>query len=181
MKKYAFLLLFPLSTLSLKARQSAEQGTLLAAGANRPTPAMSHVTRVNPGKGEPESALPTIRLQQSFKKLYPQASHATWAKLDNRFWVSFTCGRQKTTAVFRENGKLSYSITQLAADAIPQELKQAIAKSYADYKVISATEINDGNGLVHQVILENAANYVTLKKSSDDMEVSVIKNASAPR
>jgi hypothetical protein len=181
MKKYAFLLLFPLSSLSLNARQHAENGRLLAAGASHLTPAMSHVTRVNPGEGEPESALPTVRLQQSFKKLYPQANNATWAKLDNRFWVSFTSQGQKTTAVFRENGKLSYSITQLAAEAIPQELQRTIAQSYADYKLISATEINNGSRIVHQVILGNAANYVTMKKSTDELEVSVIKNASATR
>jgi hypothetical protein len=179
MKKHTFLFaLLGISTLTLLARQGSQDMNPLAAGASNHPPALSHADLTNTKEGEPESALPTARLQQSFAKLYPLASQATWARLDNKYWVSFTHKGQKTTAVFRENGKLSYSIVQLAVANIPAELQQVINKDYAHCRVISAAEVNNGGNIFHQVILENETNYITLKKSADELEVTTIKNTS---
>lgn len=43
---------------------------------------------------------------------------------------------------------------------------------------LNAVEINDNGNILHQVILENASSYITLKARDEEIEVIKAKNAS---
>jgi hypothetical protein len=128
-----------------------------------------------------EINLLTTRLQKRFSKIYPEANSSKWIKLDNCFGVSFISNGQKTTAVFYENGKLNYAVTDLKNENIPAGLQQIIKKDYDGLSILNAIEINDNGNIVHQVILENSSSYITLKASGDELEVIKTKNASADK
>lgn len=73
---------------------------------------------------------------------------------------------------------MNYAITNLKNENIPAGLQQIIKKDYDGLCILNAVEINDNGNIIHQVILENTANYVTLKSSGDEIEVIKVKNAS---
>jgi hypothetical protein len=129
----------------------------------------------------PEKMALTALLEKGFAKAYPQASAPKWTKLDAGFHASFLDGGQKTTAVFQEDGKLSYAITELKAENMPVELQQFIKKEYAGSKLVQAVSIKDNSRTICQAILEHGTNYIKIKSSGEDMEVSAIKNSSASR
>jgi len=144
-----------------------------SSGSNR-----ENTTGYTKGHESTETNMLTARLQKKFSKIYPQANSSKWIKLDNCFGVSFISNGQKTTAVFQENGKMNYAITSLKNENIPTGLQQIIKKDYDGLCILNAVEINDNGNIIHQVILENTANYVTLKSSGDEIEVIKVKNAS---
>ncbi|RYG52125.1 MAG: hypothetical protein EOO01_07180 [Chitinophagaceae bacterium] len=128
-----------------------------------------------------EKMVMTESLEKGFANAYPQVSNPKWTKLEAGFQACFLERNQKTTAVFQHDGKLSYAITELKAENMPVELQQFIKKEYPDSKLVQALAIKDNSHSVCQVILQDRTNYVKIKSSGEDMEVSSIQNNSASR
>lgn len=120
-------------------------------------------------------------VQESFAKKFPEAVNTKWVKLDNSFWVSFNNNEQKTTAVFQNNGKMNYAITNLKTNYIPANLQKLIKKDYENFEIMNAVEINENGKIGHQIILKNTNNYITLKSIGGDIDVTKVKNASTDK
>lgn len=172
-----FSLIGMLFSLSSMGQTSGSEMNSIASGSNSGSSRES-TAGYTKGHESTETNMLTTRLQKKFSKIYPQANSSKWIKLDNCFGVSFISNGQKTTAVFQENGKMNYAITNLKNENIPAGLQQIIKKDYDGLCILNAVEINDNGNIIHQVILENTANYVTLKSSGDEIEVIKVKNAS---
>lgn len=182
MKKHSipfilFSLIGILYSLSSMGQTSGSELNSIASGSNSGSN-RENTTGYTKGHESTETNMLTARLLKKFSKIYPQANSSKWIKLDNCFGVSFTSNGQKTTAVFQENGKMNYAITNLKNENIPAGLQQIIKKDYDGLCILNAVEINDNGNIIHQVILENTASYVTLKSSGDEIEVIKVKNAS---
>jgi hypothetical protein len=86
MKKHTFLFaLLGISTLTLLARQGAQDMNPLAAGASNHPPALSHADLTNTKEGEPESALPLPGYNRALRNC------TRWrAKLPGPGWITST-------------------------------------------------------------------------------------------
>ena len=175
-----FSLIGILYSLSSMGQTSGSELNSIASGSNLGSN-RENTTGYTKGHESTETNMLTARLQKKFSKIYPQANSSKWIKLDNCFGVSFISNGQKTTAVFQENGKLNYAVTDLKNENIPAGLQQIIKKDYDGLSILNAIEINDNGNIVHQVILENSSSYITLKASGDEIEVIKTKNASADK
>lgn len=109
-------------------------------------------------------------LKEKLAVLYPAASGQQWATLDKGFYVSFLNNGIKSSAAFTTRGTLKYAISNCTFQNLPSILRDQIAKKYSGYTVLNAIEINAYQQITYQVVLENAAGYVTLKSNSDTVE-----------
>lgn len=115
-------------------------------------------------------------VEDGFARRYPRAINAKWTKLEKGFQASFLESGQKTTAVFSEWGKFSYAITELDAAQIPAEVSAFIQKEYPGHNLIQALSIRAGHQTVYQTTLQHGTNYVKIKSTGEDMEVSILQN-----
>lgn len=172
-----FSLIGILYSLSSLSQTNGGELNNIASGSNSGSN-RENTTGYTKGHESTETNMLTARLQKKFSKIYPQANSSKWIKLDNCFRVSFMNKGQKTMAVFQENGKMNYAITNLKIENIPAGLQQIIKKDYDGLCILNAVEINDNSNILHQVILENATSYITLKAKGEEIEVIKVKNAS---
>lgn len=124
----------------------------------------------------PAKPIATTVVEEGFAKRYPQATDAKWIKLEKGFQASFMHAGQKTMAVFSNQGKFSYAITELDADKLPAEVSSFIKKEYPGHNLIQAVSIRDNNHTIYQTILQQGASYIKIKSIGEDMEVSVLQN-----
>ncbi|MBO9658333.1 MAG: hypothetical protein J7527_05865 [Chitinophagaceae bacterium] len=115
-------------------------------------------------------------VEEGFVKWYPQATNAKWTAIEKGFQASFLNAGQKTTAVFDNNGKFSYSIAQVSAENLPAELTAFIKKEYPGYKLLQSIAICDNAKTVYQTSLQHGNESIRIKSIGEEMEVSSIKN-----
>ena len=105
-----------------------------------------------------------------FASLFPTAAKQQWADTENNAWVSFVINGHKATASFTPAGKINYVITECAVAQLPLAFQKVITEQYAAYHLYNAIEIKAHGEVVSQVVLENAATYLTLKYTSEGIE-----------
>ena len=105
-----------------------------------------------------------------FSILYPDPNNPQWTEINNVLFVSFTNNGNKTRACFTKDGKMNYAITDCHLPQLPEELKQHITTKYPGYTVFNAIEINAYNKIAHQVILEDATGFITLKSTDEGID-----------
>jgi predicted nucleotide-binding protein (sugar kinase/HSP70/actin superfamily) len=118
-------------------------------------------------------------ISKSFEKVYPLAQDAQWVKMEKNYRVAFVNANNNTIAVFHDNGKFQYSITDVTFEQLPVVLKQIIENDYKGSKIYKSVSINNQGNITHQVILEGNTHYTILKAVGEDVEVSSMQNASA--
>jgi hypothetical protein len=146
---------------STKANRVASEPVVSYAGAPAPAPKIVSST-----------------VEEGFVKWYPQATGAKWSAIEKGFQASFLNEGQKTTAVFDGQGKFSYSVAQVSAENMPQELSAFIKKEYPGYKLLQSVAIRDNVKTVYQTSLQNGSDFIRIKSIGEDMEVSSLKNLS---
>jgi len=112
------------------------------------------------------------KLMRHFSALFQNSSNQQWAEANQTFFVSFINNGQKTRASFTKNGVMNYAITNSDLKQLPEALQHHIENNYPGYTIFNAIEIDAYNTTAHQVILENAAGFVTLKSTADGVEVT---------
>ena len=112
------------------------------------------------------------KLMKHFTALFQNSSNQEWAETNQTFFVSFINNGQKTRASFTKNGMMNYAITNSDLKQLPEALQHHIENNYPGYTIFNAIEIDAYNTTAHQVILENAAGFVTLKSTADGVEVT---------
>lgn len=106
----------------------------------------------------------------SFSSLFPNASHQKWITADGNNFVSFLNDGRKATASLTAKGNLNYVITYCALNNLPASFTKNIKDRYADYKLFHAIEIKAYGETAYQAIMENDAEFITLKFTADGME-----------
>jgi len=172
----AFAVFYSLSSL---AQQSSGETNNIASGGDAGSIKVNTAGYVNTYENMTEAGVLTTRIVKKFSRTYPQASNPKWTRIDNCYQVSFLEKGLKTTAVFQENGKMNYAITDLKIENMPAGLQQIIKKDYDGFRILNAVEINNNGNISRQVILENTASYITIKARGDEIEVIKVKNDSA--
>lgn len=115
-------------------------------------------------------ANPNVKLVKKLAQLFPNAIGQQWWVFNNHYHVSFMNKGQKSRAVFTKEGKFNYAITDCRLEQLPTLLQDQIKNDYAGYTLVHAIEISAHNSTSHQVVLEHAAGYITLKATLLDVE-----------
>ncbi|MCG2612643.1 hypothetical protein LZZ85_00065 [Terrimonas sp. NA20] len=126
----------------------------------------------------PAPKIVSATVEEGFVKWYPQATNAKWSTIEKGFQASFTNAGQKTTAVFDTQGKFSYSVAEVSAENMPQELIAFIKKEYPGYKLLQSVAIRDNVKTIYQTSLQNGNDFIKIKSIGEEMEVSSLKNQS---
>ena len=121
----------------------------------------------------------SAELTKSFEKSYPMAQDAQWVKMEQGYRVAFINENNNTIAIFQDNGKFQYSITDVSFENLPAVLKHMIQSDYKGSKIFKSVAINNKGNVTHQVILEGNTHFTILKAFGEDVEVSSMLNASA--
>jgi len=112
----------------------------------------------------------SVKLQDHFSILFPNAEHSKWSQKDNTFYVSFSNEGKKIQASFDANGRLNYTITNCSKEQLPANLQQYLQKNYGEYDLFHAKQINAYDAVSYEVILENADHFVTIRSTRDGIE-----------
>ncbi len=175
LKPFLFLLLIGTASISSFAQQT---NTDMQVFASVKKTASFNAIVIEPGRMNEtttEANALTEKLSKSLAKIYPQASSAKWITVDDCFMVTFVNNGQRSTAVFKENGKMKHSITEIKTEELPADLQLLIKKDYHGFNILQAVAINNNGNLVHQVVLENGPSYAKIKMSGEDIEISNLK------
>lgn len=113
---------------------------------------------------------PNIKMQQVFLKQFPNATKIEWRQLTKNYYISFLNRDQKASTVLTPKGIIKYTVTNCTLKQLPAALQNKIAKHYAGYAFVSATQIDAYDAVAHEVILENDKDYITLKATEDGVE-----------
>ncbi len=85
----------------------------------------------------------TQQAKESFKKQYPGALYATWETLEdnNTYSVRFVHNNQSLVAYYDEDGTSIGFARVVATDKLPAKIKEALASTFTDCKILSAQEL----------------------------------------
>ena len=106
-----------------------------------------------------------------FSNLFPTATDQKWTAGADNFWVSFLNNGRKANASVTLKGKLNYMITDCAMENLPAAFSKKIINDYASYQLFNAIEIKAHGSVAYQAILEDSKGYITLKYTSEGVEV----------
>ncbi len=106
-----------------------------------------------------------------FTALYPNATNVKWVSGADNFLVTFLNNGRKASASFNAKGELNYVITDCSMSQLPGDFSKSIKKDYTSYHLFNAKEITTNNSTVYQAVLENAKGFITIKYSTDGIEV----------
>ena len=73
--------------------------------------------------------------------------------------------------VLRKKGKLNYLIIDIPMENLPGAFSKKITNEYASYQLLNAVEITAHGIVAYQVILEDCKGYVTLRYTSEGVEI----------
>ena len=123
-----------------------------------------------------ESASKEITAARSFSALFPNATEQKWVGTTENSFVYFLNNGRKARASFNDKGAMNYVITNCSMEDLPADLSKSIKTSYAAYKIFDAIEIKAYGETAYQVVMENAASFLTLKYTVDGVEeIKLIK------
>ncbi|MFT3674273.1 MAG: hypothetical protein QM781_00100 [Chitinophagaceae bacterium] len=137
-----------------------------AQGVGAVNPAQTETVSLNAG----DNNAGENNAKASFSTLFPNASQQKWTSSDDNSFVSFLNNGRKATASFTAKGKLNYVITDCSMNDLPAAFSKNIKKDYAAYQLFHAIEIKAHGQTAYQVVLENAAGFITLKSTADGIE-----------
>jgi hypothetical protein len=159
-------------TNSSFAQQANENTAIAMTPLNRPTEETAiHNDQLSATGNMSRSIIGNYpRLMKRFSRLFQNASNQSWIEVNQILFVSFLKNGQKTRACFTKDGSMNYAITDYNLKRLPAGLQQYIKTHHPCYTVLNAIEIQAYNTTVHQVILENAGGFVTLKSTADGVE-----------
>ena len=119
----------------------------------------------------PESiATSNAKLMNRFESLFPGATKQQWTTGNNSFYVTFFHNGRKARACFTQKEALSYAIMECNLEQLPAALAKAIKTNYQDYTLFNAIEVNAHETIAHQVVLESATGFVTIKSTEEGIE-----------
>lgn len=105
-------------------------------------------------------------VSQAFKAKFPTATKTEWEKeSETEFEVEFMNGKQEMSASFEVSGKWLKTEMEVELSTVPAEVKNAISKAYADWKIedVEKEETHDA-GTIYEF---------ELKKGKETMDVFV--------
>ena len=114
-------------------------------------------------------ANPAITIK--FSTLFPTATNQKWSAAANNYWVSFLNNGRRANASLTKKGKLNYVIIDIAMENLPGAFSKKITNEYTSYQLLNAVEITVHGIVAYQVILEDCKGYVTLRYTSEGVEI----------
>lgn len=98
------------------------------------------VIAASPATAGKAVAITSSKVTSRFSKSFPKAIAPVWYQLEQNFLVKFSVNNQSGMAVMDANGKLLYNSVELKENNLPQEIKDLLAESYADFTVKKVME-----------------------------------------
>ncbi|HVK47948.1 MAG TPA: hypothetical protein VM488_08895 [Pseudobacter sp.] len=112
----------------------------------------------------PFSPATNLKLKNAFARLFPDATNQQWVSNEaGSYFVSFLQHGRISRASFTRKGLMNYMIAEAGAASLPAALATTIDKQYSGYKLLKALEVHAFETISWQVVLEDAAGYVTLQ------------------
>ena len=129
-------------------------------------------TNLTPLNAAATSAIiqPNAKVADRLINLFPKASTLEWRQFNHLYHVSLLNAGRKSVAVLTPKGLINYILVDCQLSQLPQDFQKKIARDYAGYTFVSAVQIHAHHTVAHQVILENADGYITLKSTEDGVE-----------
>jgi hypothetical protein len=106
-------------------------------------------------------------VKQAFTKKYPKATDAKWEMEDKDYEVNFKLNGVESSANFDATGKCLESETEITFDALPQAVKDAIAKSFAGYKTGDVSKVVSKKKVLYEVDLTKGKEKLELQFNND--------------
>ncbi len=107
-------------------------------------------------------------VKQAFLKKYPKAADAKWEMEKKEYEVNFKLNGAVMSANFNTKGTWKETETEIKFDALPQSVKDAINKAFADYKTGEVNKIeNPGSETLYEVELSKAKEKIELLFTKD--------------
>lgn len=109
-------------------------------------------------------------LNESFQKLYPEATDVEWEKEGATYKVEFDTNQMEHEIWYSENGTLVKTEKELAITELPAAIASALKSNYSKYK-IDEVEMTEENGKkIYEIELE--------KMFSKDITIFMTDNGS---
>lgn len=110
-----------------------------------------------------------VKVQDTFKKMYPKANFTEWRLDDDVYVVNFKLAGAECESVFERGGKWAETRSTLTADVLSQNAKDAISKKYPESVLEEVVFIEKPNSKKWEVWVETkAGGLVTVVLNAKD-------------
>lgn len=115
-------------------------------------------------------------VKASLSALYPNAQSTEWEIEDGMYEASFKNDNVKTSVVFSHRGHVSETATEIAADLLPQAIRDYFNARFTSGKIDGAEKIVSPNGKIsYEIELGNddylfdaGGNFLSMEKSEEE-------------
>lgn len=101
----------------------------------------------------------------SFYKTFKNAQNINWSQVDDMLRIGFTLDNRQQYAYY-SGEELVVVATEIKAEALPEALKQQLAKDYKGFVISQAYELNKDGAKEYCVVVDDASRHITLKGKS---------------
>jgi hypothetical protein len=102
-----------------------------------------------------------------FRIRFDDASHVMWYSDHNGYISYFNKDGYNDRAFYNNKGRWQYSLILCAESKLPRNVRSAAKASYPDLAITVAEDVQNTIGRAYVVYMEDSANIVVLKVTSD--------------
>lgn len=106
-----------------------------------------------------------------FNKKNKAAADVMWTESGSLLSVYYTKDGIKKRSTYNEKGKLEYTISYLALEQAPRDVRNIITSQYAGMKIVQITEINRKSSTYHYVKFEDATSFFTVQILNGEVDL----------
>jgi hypothetical protein len=107
------------------------------------------------------------KMEEMFRKTFPNATGAKWIKDNNGYVVSFTQGGTLTRICYSNDGKFVSSLRYYEGKDLPTNILLAVKKKYEGKNIFGVTEFTNSQQVIYYIKLYDDKNYYRAKAYSD--------------
>jgi hypothetical protein len=106
-----------------------------------------------------------------FRKEFPDASGALWAKTNTGFLVSFTSKGSSCHAYLSKHGILQGTIRYYGEKELVLDVHKRIQQNYPCLSITAVKEVSHGNTKAYFVTLEDTRTWKVIRIAGDEMDI----------
>jgi hypothetical protein len=109
-------------------------------------------------------------VQEAFEKIFENAENVRWDKVERNYLAKFSINDVEKRALLSPKGQLIYEITYGKEKQLPVNLRKDIKRAYVEFKITSATLVEEANRSIWVINLEDDTHLVTARVENNEIE-----------
>jgi len=110
------------------------------------------------------------RIWKNFSSYFNYPENPRWFRANKNYLVKFMIYDEQNRALFTRRGNLIYHISYGYENSLPEDLKNQIKTSYADYEISRAIKVTEYKRTLWVVNLEKGKDLVLIRIEDGEME-----------